>query len=74
MLVITRKLNEEIVVGDPSSPIGRIKVADIQGERVKIACDFPVRVPINRAEVAEKVIAARSAPAARPSPLPRVLR
>lgn len=53
MLVITRREGEEIVIGDPSNPIGVVRIASIKGERVRVAFDFPRSVQINRREVAE---------------------
>ncbi|MEM7622121.1 MAG: carbon storage regulator [Planctomycetota bacterium] len=55
MLVITRREGEEIVIGDPSDPIGVVRIASIKGERVRVALDFPRSVQINRREVAEMI-------------------
>lgn len=55
MLVITRREGEEVVVGDPANPIGTVKVVSIKGERVRLAFEFPKRLPVNRKEVAEKI-------------------
>lgn len=57
MLVITRRENEEIVIGDPKSPIGTLKVSSIRGDRVRVAFDFPRTIQIHRKEVADQIVA-----------------
>lgn len=57
MLVITRREGEEVVIGDPKSPIGIIRIAAIKGERVRVAFDFPRDVDVHRREVAEQIVA-----------------
>lgn len=54
MLALTRRIGEEIVIGDPGSPLGVIRVVDIQGDKVRLAFDFPKHTPINRRELAEQ--------------------
>ena len=41
MLALTRRVGEEIVVGDPKNPLGVIRVVDIHGDKVRLAFDFP---------------------------------
>ncbi|MEL6328780.1 MAG: carbon storage regulator [Planctomycetota bacterium] len=55
MLVITRREGEEVVIGDPSNPIGVVRIASVKGERVRVAFDFPRSVSIHRREVAEQI-------------------
>ena len=55
MLVITRREGEEVVIGDPSNPIGVVRIASIKGERVRVAFDFPRSVDIHRREVADQI-------------------
>ena len=55
MLVITRREGEEVVIGDPSNPIGVVRIASIKGERVRVAFDFPRDVQIHRREVADQI-------------------
>lgn len=57
MLVITRREGEEVVIGDPRAPIGVIRVANIKGDRVRIAFEFPREVDVHRREVAEQIVA-----------------
>jgi carbon storage regulator len=55
MLVITRREGEEVVIGDPASPLGIVRIASIKGDRVRIALDFPRDVPVHRREVASQI-------------------
>jgi len=54
MLALTRRIGEEVVVGDPSNPLGVIRVVDIHGDKVRLAFDFPRDMQINRRELAEQ--------------------
>ena len=56
MLVITRREGEEVVIGDPKSPLGVVRIASIKGDRVRIAFDFPRAVDVHRREVANQII------------------
>lgn len=51
MLVLTRKIDEAIQIGDNI----RIKVSEISGNRVKICIEAPKEVRILRAEIQESV-------------------
>ncbi|MEE2912739.1 MAG: carbon storage regulator [Planctomycetota bacterium] len=61
MLVITRREGEEIVIGDPTKPMGVVRIASIKGDRVRVALDFPRDVAVHRSEVASQI--AESGPA-----------
>ena len=54
MLALTRRVGEEIVIGDPKSPLGLIRVVDIHGDKVRLAFDFPRDCQINRKELADE--------------------
>lgn len=56
MLVITRRDGEEVVIGDPRNPIGVIRIANIKGDRVRVAFDFPKHVQVHRREVADQIV------------------
>ncbi|MFN5497000.1 MAG: carbon storage regulator [bacterium] len=56
MLVITRREGEEVVIGDPSSPIGVVRIVAIKGDRVRVAFDFPRTVEVHRREVADQIL------------------
>lgn len=47
MLVLTRKLNQEIVIGDDI----RITVVAVGGDQVKLGITAPRSVPVHRLEV-----------------------
>ncbi len=54
MLALTRRVGEEVVIGDPAKPLGIIRVVDIHGDKVKLSFDFPRETPINRRELADQ--------------------
>lgn len=57
MLVITRAIEEELVIGDPRNPTAVIKVVALNDKRVRLGVSAPVSVAVHRREVAERVIA-----------------
>ncbi|MFK7962282.1 MAG: carbon storage regulator [Phycisphaerales bacterium] len=59
MLVITRREGEEVVIGDPANPQGIVRIAQIKGDRVRIAFQFPREVEVHRREVAEQIVEKR---------------
>jgi len=61
MLVITRREGQEVVIGDPANPIGTIRVADIRGDRVRLAFAFPREIDVHRREIAEHILASKPA-------------
>ena len=56
MLVITRREGEEVVIGDPTNPIGVVRIASIKGDRVRVAFDFPRAIDVHRREVADQIV------------------
>ncbi|MEM7682506.1 MAG: carbon storage regulator [Planctomycetota bacterium] len=54
MLALTRRIGEEVVIGDPRQPLGLIRVVDIHGDKVRLAFDFPREMQVNRKELAEQ--------------------
>lgn len=54
MLALTRRVGEEVVIGDPQSPLGVLRVVEIHGDKVRLSFDFPREVKINRRELAEQ--------------------
>ncbi len=54
MLALTRRVGEEVVIGDPCNPLGIIRVVDIHGDKVRLSFDFPKDLQINRSELAEQ--------------------
>lgn len=62
MLALTRRVGEEVVIGDPKEPLGMIRVVDIHGDKVRLAFEFPRELQINRRELAD--VKARGEPPA----------
>jgi carbon storage regulator len=59
MLVLTRKIQESVVVGgsDGFQRILKVKVLGIRGEKVKLGFDVDPDVPVHRHEVWERIVA-----------------
>lgn len=51
MLVLSRKLDEVIMIGDDV----RITVVELRGDKVKIGIEAPKEIPVHRLEVYEKI-------------------
>lgn len=54
MLALTRRIGEEVVIGDPCNPLGVIRIMEIHGDKVRLSFDFPKDTPINRKELAQQ--------------------
>ena len=61
MLVITRREGEEVVIGDPSNPLGVVRIASIKGDRVRLAFAFPREIEVHRREVADQIMESKPA-------------
>jgi carbon storage regulator len=57
MLVLTRKIQESVVVGgsDRFQRILTVKVLEIRGEKVKLGFDVDPDVPVHRQEVWDRI-------------------
>jgi carbon storage regulator len=53
MLVLTRRVGEEIVIDGGI----RVTISSIKGDRVRVAISAPPHIKVNRAEVAARIAA-----------------
>jgi len=53
MLVLTRKIGEEIIINNDI----KIAILDVRGREIRIGIEAPKSVKINRKEIHEKMIA-----------------
>ncbi|OWK42317.1 carbon storage regulator [Fimbriiglobus ruber] len=51
MLVLTRKVGEEIIIGNGI----RVQITAVKGDRVKVGIVAPPHIRVDRAEVAERI-------------------
>lgn len=61
MLVITREVGEEVVIGDPARPTCIVRVEYIRGNRTRLSFDAPRHVEVHRREIADKIADQRHA-------------
>ena len=55
MLVLTRRVDEDVLLTLPDGQRVRIHVAAVVGDKVRLAFDAPDEVVVNRAEVQDRI-------------------
>ena len=68
MLILSRKINEKIIIGDDIS----ISVIEIRGDQVRIGVDAPKNVKVFRQEVYDAIKAENKAAAESKPVLPKI--
>lgn len=58
MLVLNRRVNQSITIGDDV----RVVVVAVEGDRVKIGVEAPSDLPVHRAEVYDQILRSRTKP------------
>ena len=62
MLVLSRLRDEEVVLSKDGVEIGRVSVADLRGDSVRLGFTFPPEIRVDRLEVFDaRALAARLA-------------
>ena len=56
MLVLTRRLNQAIMIGDPTKPneCYEVTVVEVKGDQVRIGVDAPKDIQVHRKEIWEQ--------------------
>nr|WP_283027178.1 carbon storage regulator CsrA [Providencia rettgeri] len=65
MLILTRRINEEVMIGDDI----KIKILGVKGNQVRIGVAAPEDVSVHREEIYQRVLAERNNASASDWPL-----
>ena len=60
MLVLSRKLNESVVIGSGAAAV-KVVIVEVRGHVVRLGIDGPREIPVHRSEILEKIQAAKEA-------------
>ena len=57
MLVLTRRLDQSIIIGDPADPESAVEiiVTEVRGDQVRLGIQAPRSVPVHRAEIYQQI-------------------
>jgi len=68
MLILSRKINEKVIIGDDIS----ISIIEIRGDQVRIGIDAPKKVKVFRQEVFDAIMAENKAASKSAAIIPQV--
>lgn len=58
MLILTRRLGETLIIGDP--PIAKIMVLGVKGNQVRLGINADKEISIHREEIYERILKERA--------------
>ncbi|EJD6367375.1 carbon storage regulator CsrA [Providencia rettgeri] len=56
MLILTRRINEEVMIGDDI----KIRILGVKGNQVRIGIEAPEDVSVHREEIYQRILAEKS--------------
>jgi carbon storage regulator len=68
MLILSRKINEKVIIGDDIS----ISIIEIRGDQVRIGIDAPKKVKVFRQEVFDAIMAENKAASKSAAVIPQI--
>jgi len=68
MLILSRKINEKVIIGDDIS----VSIIEIRGDQVRIGIDAPKKVKVFRQEVFDAIMAENKAASKSAAVIPHV--
>jgi carbon storage regulator len=68
MLILSRKINEKVIIGDDIS----ISIIEIRGDQVRLGIDAPKKVKVFRQEVYDAIMAENKAASKSTAVIPQV--